>query len=170
MLQNMTASALLVLVSKKQSTMKKSMNILISGGSKGLGAELVVALLARRPDNHVFTFSRNQENIEELKKKVSLRDETFLARLYPSLGDIASKEDMQRVIDEAYGALGSIDMLINNVGMFLFDGEVSEVPIEDCEKTDGEFEVLYATDADYLKKKAYRTMLQTNYLGNRAFI
>jgi NAD(P)-dependent dehydrogenase (short-subunit alcohol dehydrogenase family) len=78
--------------------------VLVTGGTEGLGKELVVQLTQKGAK--VATFSRSADRVR------ALLDE------YPSnyvfQADISRKEDIHRISGETFAALGRIDILINN--------------------------------------------------------
>lgn len=85
------------------------MNIVISGGSRGLGLALCRDLLAR--GNRIFTFSRvKSDAIGELEKKYG---EDFY---YQSL-DLLKEEEVQNFIKDIKKEYKSVDALINNAGI-----------------------------------------------------
>lgn len=88
----------------------------VTGGSRGMGREMVLALAERGAD--VVIASRKLENCEAVAKEVEA-----LGRKALPLGINASNwDECDRLYEEAYKAFGKIDILINNAGMSpLFD-------------------------------------------------
>ncbi len=88
-----------------------SKNIVISGGSRGLGAELVKQCLARGWS--VSTFSRSVTPfIEEL-----LGDAEYEPRLFWQTIDGADSAQLKQFSIAAHKHFGSIDGLVNNMGV-----------------------------------------------------
>lgn len=84
---------------------------LVTGGSRGLGKEMVLALAERGAD--VVITSRKVEVCEEVAQQVRARGRRALA-----IGAHAAKwPEIDAMIDKAYAEFGKIDILINNAGM-----------------------------------------------------
>ncbi len=87
--------------------------ILISGGTSGIGKEIVIYLLNK---NHsVVTFSRNQKKIDELKFDLEKRFDH--SKFLIVQGDVTSIEDLQKITDFTIEKFGTIDVVINNAGI-----------------------------------------------------
>lgn len=143
------------------------MRILISGATKGLGEALVREAVKRYPEAYILGFSRGQENVEASKKQLSELIPEAMERVHLIQGDISSEQGVTKVFQQAREILGGVDVLVNNVGIFDFDKNLSPIPSEDWELAEEDFQSKYAGDADYDKKQKYRRMVQANYLGNR---
>lgn len=87
-------------------------NILITGGSKGIGAGLVEEL-ARKGHTVIFTYLNSVKESEELVNK--LREEKLEVDSYKL--DIRNYEDVQNVFREILDKYRKIDVLINNAGI-----------------------------------------------------
>jgi NAD(P)-dependent dehydrogenase (short-subunit alcohol dehydrogenase family) len=78
--------------------------VAVTGGTSGLGHALVGRLLAQGA--RVAFIARNEERVRET------------ARHYPGahgiIGDVARKEDIHRIALQIMGALGGLDVLVNN--------------------------------------------------------
>jgi NAD(P)-dependent dehydrogenase (short-subunit alcohol dehydrogenase family) len=84
---------------------------LVTGGSRGLGREMVLAFAARGAD--VVVASRKLENCEVVADEVRA-----LGRQALAVSVHAAKWDsMDELIETAYGHFGRIDILVNNAGM-----------------------------------------------------
>ncbi len=143
------------------------MRILISGATQGLGQALVLEAARRYPDAEIVGFSRNLANVEALEKYLGKEFPDAADRIHLIQGDIGSPASIARVVSDALEILGQIDVLINNVGLFRFDREVTEIPAKDWELDQAEFAAKYAGDSDYARKELYHQMVRTNYIGNR---
>ncbi len=100
----------------------KGLNAVITGGSKGIGKSIAIALA--REGVNVSIASRNVETLkataDELKQ--------FDVKVFYKETNIAHQLDVQRFIEDSYHALGSIDIIINNAGIMKNNSflEVSE--------------------------------------------
>jgi len=106
----------------------------ITGGTSGLGLALVRELLARGAD--VAFVARGRDRVERI------------ARTYPVahgiVGDISLKEDIHPIAIQMIGALGGLDVLVNNAS------ELGPAPLK----------LLADTDCEELERA-----LSTNVLG-----
>ena len=85
---------------------------LVTGGSRGLGKEMVLAFAEAGAD--VVIASRKLENCEELAKEVEQR----FGRKALAVGCHAGKwDELNALVDTAYERFGSIEILVNNAGM-----------------------------------------------------
>lgn len=84
---------------------------LITGGSRGLGLQMVRAFAERGAD--VIITSRKVDACEAVAEEVRA-----LGRKALAIGAHAAKwDEIDRMIEQAYAAFGRIDILINNAGM-----------------------------------------------------
>jgi 2-deoxy-D-gluconate 3-dehydrogenase len=88
----------------------KGKNALVTGSSRGIGAGIAVAL-AEAGANVALHGSRSVP--EETKQQIAKLD----VRSVALVGDVASVDDCQRLVDETVEGLGSIDILVNNAGI-----------------------------------------------------
>lgn len=89
-----------------------SKNVLITGGSRGIGLGIAKELLKQGCNlaiNGIRTFGEVKSTIEELRKSGS--------EVCYCQGDISSKKDRNRIISETLDAFGTIDVLVNNAGV-----------------------------------------------------
>jgi len=86
------------------------MVVLLTGGSRGIGAAAVRAL-HRDGANVYFTYTRNCDAAEALARELGDRVATTRC-------DLADHADLPRVIDECVQHFGRIDVLINNGAIF----------------------------------------------------
>ena len=101
--------------------MKK--NILISGGSSGIGLELIKALANSDSQFNIIGVSRNISNIFELEKF----DNVFTYNV-----DLSLEEEVTILIKKIYSKFGKIDYLINNAGAGIIK-KIEETTLEDWE-------------------------------------
>src|SRR5215203_3552101 len=83
----------------------------VTGGSRGLGREMVRAL-ARCGADVVIT-SRRLESCEELAREI--KDTTGRAA-FPYACHVGRWDELDGLVDAAYERFGKVDILINNAG------------------------------------------------------
>lgn len=96
---------------------------LITGGSRGLGRQMALALAQRGAD--VVITSRKADNCEAVAEEVRALGRRALA--YGA--HVADWDALEGLVDAAYEAFGKVDILINNAGMsplYPSLGEISE--------------------------------------------
>lgn len=87
------------------------LNAIITGGSRGIGKSIAIAL-AREGVNIAIT-SRNLDTLKETADELK----EFDVNIFYKDANIARKNDVQKFIEDAHHALGSIDIVINNAGV-----------------------------------------------------
>lgn len=85
--------------------------ILVTGGSRGLGYEMVKAFAQRGAD--MIIASRKLENCEAVAEEVRALGRKALA----VSAHVGRWAECDQLIDSAYAAFGRVDILINNAGM-----------------------------------------------------
>ncbi len=86
--------------------------VLVTGGSRGLGRSMVLALAEAGAD--VVVSSRKQEACEEVAALV--RERTG-RRAIAHACHVAHWEELEPLADAAYAEFGQVDVLVNNAGM-----------------------------------------------------
>lgn len=104
----------------------------VTGGSRGLGREIVLAYAAAGAD--VVIASRRLESCEGLAAEVR---ETTGRRALPVAAHVGRWEDMDALAATAVAEFGHIDVLVNNAGMSPRYDDVTEVTEELWDKTLG---------------------------------
>jgi NAD(P)-dependent dehydrogenase (short-subunit alcohol dehydrogenase family) len=84
---------------------------LVTGGSRGLGYQMVRAFAERGAD--VIIASRKLDNCEAVAAEVRALGRKALA----VSAHVGKWPDCDRLIEEAYAAFGRVDILVNNAGM-----------------------------------------------------
>ena len=84
---------------------------LVTGGSRGLGREMVLAFTQAGAD--VVIASRKLDNCREVAAEV----EAFGRKALPYACHIGHWDEIDALVDAAYEAFGRIDILVNNAGM-----------------------------------------------------
>lgn len=85
---------------------------LVTGGSRGIGRAIVIALAEAGADV-AFTYQHSQEQASELEKTISQNG--VRCRAYHA--DVASGEEMAQAVKQAQTDLGPIAILVNNAGI-----------------------------------------------------
>jgi NAD(P)-dependent dehydrogenase (short-subunit alcohol dehydrogenase family) len=84
----------------------------VTGGSRGMGREIVRAIAARGGD--VVIASRKLDACEKLAAEIS---EEFGVRALPVACNVSSWDDCDRLVETVYADLGRVDVLVNNAGL-----------------------------------------------------
>ena len=100
------------------------LRVLVTAGAGGIGLEIARAFVQEGGQVHVCDVDRAA--LGELKR----RDPTITS----SYGDVADREDVARVFDEALARLGGLDVLVNNAGIAGPTGRVEEINPEDWDR------------------------------------
>jgi len=85
---------------------------IVTGGSRGIGRGIVLAL-ARGGFDVVVNYARNQAAAQDVGREV----EALGGRAVLIQADIALAADRARLVEEAFRAMGRIDLLVNNAGV-----------------------------------------------------
>lgn len=88
------------------------MNIIVTGGSRGIG-KCLVENLAR--DGHNVLLNYNKSEKQALKIQRDLQEEGYLVEVFKA--DISKRKDVKSMVDFAIEKFGNIDVLINNAGI-----------------------------------------------------
>lgn len=106
-------------------------NAIVTGGATGLGQQFVLGL-AREGVNVAFTYMSEKEEPEKTVKKV--HEISSELKAIPILTDLSKLTDINRFFESAVDGLGSVDILINNAGIWL-SGKVSDIKAKDWDLT-----------------------------------
>lgn len=105
---------------------------LITGGSRGLGREMVLAMADAGAD--VVIASRNLESCEQLAADV--RERTGRRALAVAC-HVGRWDDVDRLVETVYGEFDRVDILVNNAGMAPLYPSLGEVTEELFDKVVG---------------------------------
>lgn len=96
---------------------------LVTGGSRGIGRACCIRL-AQGGANVAVNYCSNQQAAHETVRIV----EQAGARAVAVQADVASSSDVDRMIAEVTDQLGSVDLLVNNAGVFDFVSHAETTP------------------------------------------
>ena len=100
--------------------------ILLTGASSGLGAHTVRLLAGQGAQ--VVAAARRLDRLEALATELAEAP----GRVIPVLADVTSEDDVDRLVATATGAMGGIDVLVNNAGSEV-QGGLEQLALADLE-------------------------------------
>lgn len=89
-----------------------SKNVIITGGSQGIGKDIVYTL-AREGFNIIFTYNKSESEAKKIKEE--LLSENLNIEIYKV--DVSKKDEIDRFVQFSINKMKKIDVLINNVGI-----------------------------------------------------
>jgi len=89
---------------------------LVTGGSRGIGAAIALALMEKGADV-ALTYERSADRAADVVRKIEARGR----RGFAIQADSADPAAIKRSVDEAATALGGLDILVNNAAIALYD-------------------------------------------------
>jgi len=89
---------------------------LVTGSAKGIGRELLLAMAKRGASVavHYHTSEEAADDVAERARELNEEEATITV----VQGDVTDPDDVDEMVDAAEDALGTIDVLLNNVGAF----------------------------------------------------
>ena len=128
-------------------------NIIITGGSRGIGRGIAL-VLAKHGANIAFTYSSSVDSATSLKEEISALN--VKCKGYQS--NAASFEDSQKLVDQILLDFDNIDVLINNAGITK-DNLLMRMTEEDFDKVidvnlKSVFNMVKAVQRTFLKNRA----------------
>ncbi|MGR9237312.1 SDR family NAD(P)-dependent oxidoreductase [Rhizobium leguminosarum] len=97
---------------------------LVTGGSRGIGAAIALALADKGADVAI-TYERSADRAAEIVRAIEGKGRKALA----IQADSADPAAVKRSVDEAAQALGGLDILVNNAAIALY-GAIADVSVE----------------------------------------
>jgi NAD(P)-dependent dehydrogenase (short-subunit alcohol dehydrogenase family) len=101
---------------------------LVTGGSKGLGKAMTLALAQAGAD--LFIASRHEDELKAAADEIHLATG---ARIEYAVADMSCRADVRRLADAAVAKLGKVDILVNNAG-FNQAQKIDEIRDEDWDR------------------------------------
>ena len=86
--------------------------VVVTGGSRGIGAEIVKKLAG---DNYRVILNYNKSENEAKKVKEDLQKNNINIEIFKA--DVSKREEVKELIDFVINKFGKIDVLINNAGI-----------------------------------------------------
>ncbi len=143
----------------------KEQNILVTGGSRGIGAS-IVRRLAYDGANVAFTYSRSATAAEELEQMLAA--EGVKVKSYRA--DAAQPRDMPALVDRFVEDFTRLDVLVNNAGVFSADviGEIESAEYTRVMQINVEAVFVLTNAAARVMKPGSRIINISSVLGERA--
>jgi NAD(P)-dependent dehydrogenase (short-subunit alcohol dehydrogenase family) len=94
---------------------------LITGGSRGLGRDIALAMAARGA--HVAICGRKRESLDQAHEEFAKHGLELMTRV----ADVTSSDEVKALIEAVDERFGSLDILVNNVGTNILTPSVAEV-------------------------------------------
>jgi NAD(P)-dependent dehydrogenase (short-subunit alcohol dehydrogenase family) len=101
------------------------LRVLISGAAAGIGAAIAQAFL--EVGAHVYICDVDPVAVDKAASRHP--------RLHTGIADVADREQVERIIDDARTKLGGLDILVNNAGIAGPTGAVEDIDAEQWERT-----------------------------------
>ncbi|MCJ1484701.1 hypothetical protein MMC06_004874 [Schaereria dolodes] len=95
----------------------KSRNVLVTGGSRGLGALVAEKFAAEGCAGVAINYVANEERAKDTAEKIEKEYKTKTAVIQ---GDVGVLADCQRIVQESIKTLGGLDIIISNAGWTKF--------------------------------------------------
>ncbi|KAL6242049.1 hypothetical protein RBB50_010961 [Rhinocladiella similis] len=110
----------------------KGRNVLVTGGSRGLGA-VICERFAAEGANLIINYVSAKEKAEELAEKCT---KAFGVKVAIAQGDVGAAADCARLVQETVKQLGGIDVIVNNAGWTRFAkfGDINDLSHDEWDK------------------------------------
>ncbi|MBC7396799.1 MAG: SDR family oxidoreductase, partial [Bdellovibrionales bacterium] len=108
-------AAVLAVTAAQKDVSFRQKNVVITGGSRGLGLALAQELV--KEGARVALIARDAQELERARHNLLFHRPN--AKILTVTGDVTKKEDMAKAISEVVSQWGGIDLLINNAGAIL---------------------------------------------------
>lgn len=93
------------------------MNIVITGGSKGLGKAIATAFAADKQGHSIFLCARTGEELENTAKE--LKTNFPAINVYTKACNVAHKKELNEFVNWIMSLTDRVDILVNNAGIYL---------------------------------------------------
>mgnify|MGYP001262208691 CR=1 FL=1 len=131
------------------------MNVVISGASKGIGKAIALKFIKEGHD--VAICGRNAESLETFKLEANQINAS--ANIITIKADMSIRKDVSSFADSCIAEFGTIDVLINNAGVF-HPGKITEEEDGKLEKMNQFIQRLPSHQRNYA---SYETLIKTTH-------
>lgn len=144
--------------------MFKGKNVVVTGGSRGIGRAIAIEF-GKKGANVVINYVSSDAEAEKVAEEIkSLGGNAILVK-----GDVSSFEEGKKLIDETVKAFGTIDILINNAGITK-DGLIMRMKEEHFDKVidinlKGVFNTCKSAVAHMLKQRSGKIINISSVVG-----
>ncbi|MCP4728110.1 MAG: SDR family oxidoreductase [bacterium] len=101
---------------------------LITGSSRGIGAA-AAAFLGKNRCNVIINYNSSKDSAEDLKSQINGDGGNAIA----VKADVTLQNEVKHLISEGIDAFGKIDILVNNVGDFLYK-EIGDITVDEWKR------------------------------------
>lgn len=102
---------------------------IITGASSGIGSE--IAVLFSKLGASLILHGRNEAGLDETIKRCG---ESARTKIVKVLGEFKDSKVLKNIVETALKSFGKIDILINNVGIFLGNDNIENLNMEDFDE------------------------------------
>jgi len=102
----------------------KGRNVLITGGSRGIG-EATSERFAQEGSNIVINYVSNKERADALQARLSTEYPEI--KVFAIQADVGNKADCEKLVQESLAALGGLDVIVSNAGWTQFAKNYSDL-------------------------------------------
>ena len=96
----------------EENNLKENKNVLVTGGSRGIGKEIALKF-AKQGYDIIVNYVSDKTDTEELKKEL----EAFGGKALIIKADVTNKEEIENLVKASIETFGKIDVLVNNAGI-----------------------------------------------------
>jgi len=107
----------------------KNKTAIITGASKGIGAS-IAKYFAAEGAKVVVNYASSKEGAEKVVKEITDKGGIAIA----VQGDVSNEADVKRVFEETKNAFGTLDVLVNNAGVYIYE-PIEQVSAETFHKS-----------------------------------
>ena len=107
-----------------------SKNVLVTGGTRGIG-EAISKEFAKKGYDTIVNYVNNNQKAQNLKQEL---EKEYNIKVLPIQADISNEKENKNMVDTAIKEFGKIDVLVNNAGIVI-DREFEDRTVEDWKKT-----------------------------------
>lgn len=130
-----------------------SKSVLVTGGSRGIGAACVKSFTEAGATVH-FTFRSNVDAANKLAQKLGKKKKVFFYKM-----DFSNEVNLEQRIVELVAKIKKIDILVNNAGIWEY-GEADKMSLRDWNKT-----MLANLTSMFLMNRAVIPLMKKNKFG-----